>query len=239
MNDEFLVPMVYEFFIFGLTLIIVLMIAKRYRERKNIVIRYMFLFSVMMSLSILIAAFSRVLRYTDLWSLESGEKIELLAVTTALIGFGNVFMLGFCLEVFFKGTSTPRGRIIMVIYSILMVGFAIFAVWTGIFVRDLTEMIWGVLIVLSLLVYGTTMYSALKLTFRLEPGADKKGVQFIALSPLSIIMVFVLFFMDRIAGGDFTVYYYLAWFFVVISTITMYIGVIRPKWAINQPEMEE
>ncbi|TFG18757.1 MAG: hypothetical protein EU530_08260 [Promethearchaeota archaeon] len=240
-NPDVLFPMIYEFSIYAGCLLMVIIIGQRYRERKKPVIKYMFYFSFFMSLAILLAAFSRVLRYTELWIIQiyPEVKLEFLAFTICFIAIGNIFMLAFCLEVFTKkGVKSTVGIAFLTVYSVLIAGFCVYSIWTGLFVVDLTEMIWGIAIVLSLFVYGWTMVAALALAFKLEKGPDRVGTLFISISPISIMMVFVMFFLDRMFGGNFTVFYYIGWVFVIISMFFMYLGVIRPKWVFKERKIE-
>lgn len=187
------------------------------------------------------AAFSRVLRYTNLWLIQiyPEVKLEFLAFTICFIAIGNIFMLAFCLEVFTqKGVKSKIGILILAVYSVLIAGFCVYAVWTGLFVEDLTEMIWGIAIGLSVPVYGWTMIAALVLAFKVEKGPDRVSTLLISISPISIIMVFVMFFLDRVFGGNFTVYYYIGWVFVIISMIGLYLGVIRPRWVFKEKKIE-
>ncbi|MBN2156060.1 MAG: hypothetical protein JW776_08455 [Candidatus Lokiarchaeota archaeon] len=233
-NPQFLFPMIYEFVIYFFTLLMVIVIGRRYREKRKPVVRFMFFFALMMSTGILMAAFSRVLRYTALWEVRPGVFIEFLTFTISFIALGNIFMLAFCLEVFYKGPGSRWGIFIMAIYSVATAWFILFAIYTGLFVVDLTELIWGVAIVLSLFVYGTTMIAALRLAVRMDKGPDRVSAVMISISPLSILCVFVMFFLDRIFGGNFTPFYYSGWVFVIISMVFLYIGVIRPKWAFKK-----
>ena len=227
-----LIPMIYEFFIYIGCLAMVIVIGNRFRERKKPVIRFMFFFSLFMSLAILMAAFSRVLRLTNLWEIQPGVYLEFLTFTICFIAIGNIFMLAFCLEVFTKkGAKSTIGIVILVIYSVLTGGFIGYTVIKGWNVVDLTEIIWGIAIVLSIFVYGWTMIAALKLAFKVEKGPDKVATFFISISPISILLVFVMFFLDRLAGGEYSPFYYVGWVFVVVSMFFMYLGVIRPKWA--------
>jgi hypothetical protein len=234
-NSAVLVPMIYEWCIYILCLLMVIVIGKRYRERKTPVVKYMFFFSFFMSTAILMAAFSRVLRFTELWEIRPGVFLEFLAFTICFIAIGNIFMLAFCLEVFTKnGASSKWSVITLAIYSPAIAWFCVFTLYSGLFVVDLTELIWGIAIVLSLFVYGWTMIAALGLTFRMNRGPDKVSAFMISLSPISILCVFIMFFLDRMFGGNFTPFYYAGWAFVIVSMVTIYIGVIRPKWVFKE-----
>ena len=144
-------------------------------------------------------------------------------------------MLLFCLEVFTEiGTKSNAGKAIIICYSIATLAFIIFAIWTGILVEDLTTWIWGGAIILSIFVYGWTMIAALRIASKLEKGPDKVSTYMISVSPISIMFVFVMFFIDRMVGGNFSPFYYAGWAFVIVSLIFMYIGVIRPKFLFKQ-----
>jgi hypothetical protein len=213
----------------------VIVIGKRYRERKKPIVLYMFLFSLSMSFAILMAAFSRVLRYTGLWEVQPGVFLEFLTFTVCFISIGNIFMLIFCLEVFTReGTKSKWAIAVIIIYSLASLGFIIYSIITGWDYIDLTTEIWGIAIGLSLFAYVPTMIAAIRLTVRVENRSDKISALSLAISPLSIMMVFVMFFLDRIFGGNFTVYYYIGWVWVIISMVFMYIGVIRPRWAYKE-----
>ena len=191
-DSQFLVPMIYEFCIYFFCLLIVLVIGKRYRKRKKLVVKHMFYFSLFMSMAILMAAVSRVLRYTEIWNLPSGDKLELLAFTISFIGIGNIFHLAFGLEVFSKHGSKSKVAITIIsIYSVLIAGFIVYAIYAGLFVEDLTELIWGLAIGLSIFVYGWTMIAAFRLATKLERGPDKSATIWISISPISIMMVFI------------------------------------------------
>ena len=63
---------------------------------------------------------------------------------------------------------------------------------------------------------------------------EKRSTQVIVFTPICLLIIFVCFFLDRILGGNFTIFYYFGWFFALISIITIYTGVIRPQWFVNK-----
>ena len=89
---------------------------------------------------------------------------------------------------------------------------------------------------LSLFVYGWTMIAALNLAFKMPKGPDRAATFMISISPISILLVFVMFFLDRMFGGNYTAFYYVGWVFVIISMFFMYLGVIRPSWAFKKTD---
>ena len=234
MASPYLIPMIYELIIFLIAISISFLMLKRYSERKNTVIRMIFLFTLMMTLSILTAAISRLLRLTEVWEIQPNQYLELLAVSVCFIAIANVFMLSFCLEVFYSTMEPERKKGILVIYSLVAMGFVIFALVTGLFEVDLTELIWGFLILISSIVLGFTAFASFKLAKKLEKPLDKRSTQIIGLGPINILLVFVMFLLDRMVGGNFSIFYYFGWAFVVSAALLLYIGVIRPEWFVKK-----
>ena len=116
----------------------------------------------------------------------------------------------------------------------MAVGFVIFALLTGLFAVDLTELIWGILILISSVVLGFTAFASFKLSKSLKNPLDKRSTQFIGLGPINILFVFVMFFVDRMVGGNFSLFYYFAWAFVVVAALVLYVGLIRPDWFVKK-----
>lgn len=234
-NTQYIGPMIYEFIIGIIALIVILKIAQKYREKRNNVTLFMFLFSFILNLAVFVAAVSRVLRVTNLWEINpvTGTYLELLAVTVSLIAIANIFLLAFTLEVFYNGMDQRKNKLYVLGYSVIVAIFVIFSILTGIETVDLTLPIWAFLVIISAVVYIFMIISAWKVARKIEPGLQKRSTQIIALSPLSFLTVFIFFMLDIIEGGNFTIFYYIGWVFALVSIFTLYIGVVRPGWFIN------
>lgn len=231
--SEHLIPMVYEFSISALCLFLVALIGKRYTERKTTVIKYLFAFGLTLTSAILIAAVSRILRLTGVWILDVGppeKKLELLAFTVSFIGFSDIFLTLFILEVFKDGAMVEKNRKYVVIVVILAIVNALFTITTGIYTEDLTDLNWILIICLSAPIYILLIKSSLNLAKRLEEPIPHKSMQLIAVGGFSILLVFVFFMLDAAVGGRYSPYYYVAWVFAVISELLLYTGVIQPDW---------
>ncbi len=230
MVSEFLIPMIYEFVIFALTISLTIAIGIRYQRKRNKVIQNMFFFTLTLALANLSAAISRVLRLTGIWEMADGSYLELLSFTVSFIGLSNIFMLMFGIEIFHAKLDPKKKRILILVYTVLTVGYIIFTLFTGLFSRDLTTAIWGILVVLSLAVDIYIIRASFILLHKLDDRTDIFFLRFIAMAPISLIFIYVFFFIDRIMGGDFTVFYYLGWLTVVFATMGLYIGVLRPTF---------
>ncbi len=222
--------MIYEFIIFGLTGGITIILGFRYNSRKNKVYKNLLIYVCIFASSNLSAAISRILRYTGAWEVSADRYLELLAVTVCLIALSNVFFLRFGIEIFHEKLSKSIKLLINVSYSVLTIAYIVFSLMTGLYVVDLTELIWGFLIAQSLIVIIYIFVSSFLLARRIDDPVDKAFVSLLAFSPVCIIMIFALFLLDRIMGGNFTIFYYLGWLMGVFASIILYFSVARPKF---------
>lgn len=230
MVSHYLIPMIYEFVIFSLTGMITFQVGKRLYEKRNNVIKFMFFFTLMMAFANLSAAISRILRLTNLWELQDGQYLELLALTVIFIAISNIFLLMFGLEIFHAKITPANKKILIGIYSGLVCGFSVFSLWKGLFVVDLTTSIWAILVILSLLVDVYIIFASFRLIPKLDETKDKFFVRFIAFSPIILIFIYIFFMMDIIFGGNFTIFYYLGWFAALMADVSLAIGVLRPEF---------
>ncbi|MBD3230915.1 MAG: hypothetical protein GF329_22240 [Candidatus Lokiarchaeota archaeon] len=62
----------------------------------------------------------------------------------------------------------------------------------------------------------------------------KHGSQFIGLSGIVMLFINIMFVIDELItpgiGGSFSIFYYLAWIFVILSELFVYLDFILPKW---------
>lgn len=240
MNKIHLIPMIYEFFISSICLILVRNIARKYIERKKPVIKYLFLFTLMLSFSVFVAAISRILRLTDLWilvpdnpltpNIDESIKIELLSITVSLIAVSDLFLVVFILEVFYNGAFIEKNKKIIYLYLILSSFSSIYSISTGIFVEDLTNQIWLFVILISAPLYVILTRSSFKLSRRIDDPLDKLSMKLMGFGGISILLVFILFLLDAMVGGKYSPFYYIAWSFAMISIVFLYISVLQPVW---------
>ncbi len=180
--------------------------------------------------SALTSAISRILRITGIWEVAPGQFLELLTFTVILVGISDVFVLAFCLEVFYEGATKGRNKYVLLIYVGLVGLFVYYAISKGLFEVNLDNTIWLFVIVLSIAVYIILIRSALKLARKLEDPIAKTGMHLIAAGPACLLGTFALFTVDSLLGADFTPYYYPAWLFALAFVVLMYLGVVQPDW---------
>lgn len=229
-NMEYLGPMIYEFSISILSTLVIIPIAKKYLVKKTQLLKSIIWFISCLGLSVFSAAISRLFRFTGAWELPNGNKLELLAFTLSFIALSNIFMMDFGFQVFQKEDQIKRNRTIVFIYAVLNVVFIGYTMVSGLFVEDLTTTIWGILMGLSLITFILVSGMSFRLARKLEDKKDRRAIVMIGVSPIAMFLIFIAFFIDRLMGGHFTVFYYIGWAFVPFVSFFIATGVLRPKW---------
>ncbi|MHA1731345.1 MAG: hypothetical protein ACTSU5_05345 [Promethearchaeota archaeon] len=232
LHTMYAVAAVYEFSIFAVGAFEIADLIKRYIERRTKATLFLCLAILLLLSAIFMAAFSRILRFTGAWEVAPGKFLELLVFSVSLIVVADVFYLAFTLEVFHEGFEKRGNRVVLVVYAALVALSVIYFLASGLFTVDLTEGIWMVVFALSIPVYVFMIRDARKLLRKLpeDDYLDRKSTAMISFSPMLILGTLFLFLLDRVFGGNFTVFYFLAWAFALASTFTIYLGFVRPEW---------
>ncbi|RLI66444.1 MAG: hypothetical protein DRO88_01900, partial [Promethearchaeia archaeon] len=204
-------------------------VGKRYQQKKNEVIRNIFLFTAFMALANLSAAVSRIIRILT-WEPDGPQNLEGLVFAVIFIAISNNFLLQFGLAIFHPDLEKQKKVGVISIYGILTLVFIIFALITGMYTEDLTTNIWSFLVILALIVDVYIFIGSFRMIRKLSNRVDKIFVLFILFTPISLVFVYIFFFIDILLGGKFTIFYYFGWLTGVIAAILLYFGVFRPKF---------
>ena len=192
--SEYTWPIIYEF---ALTLFIGFItyeIAKRYQKKKNIVIRNIFFFTTFLALATLSAAVSRIIRVL-VWE-HATRHLEGLVFAVISIAISNNFLLQFGLLIFHPDLEKQKKVGVISIYGILTLVFIIFALITGMYTEDLTTNIWSFLVILALIVDVYIFIGSFRMIRKLSNRVDKIFVLFILFTPISLVFVYIFFFID-------------------------------------------
>lgn len=235
-NTQYIIPLIFELVVTVFAIIVIAKIGQKYSQKKNKVTLYMFLFSLFITLAILISAIFRILEAIDAWNIitvGTNSYLNLLTLTVSLIGISNIFLLLFTLEVFY-GSYTDKGRnnTILIVYSLIAAIFVIYTLATALIVDNTTNFglnisIWIFLIIISAIVYIFMFQAIWKIVNQMENPKQKRNTKIISFSPLSFLLYLILFMINSIMGSEFSIYYYIGWIFVLITFITLYIGIAR------------
>ncbi len=230
MAPDYGLILLFEFIIVAGGIIVAYPLVKRHLEKKKPVTYLLMAAGGCQLGAALMSAASRIFRLTGLWIQPNGDKIELLALTVTMLAVGEIFWLGFVLEVFHDGIKQPKNMAVVIIYAALVAGYGVYAIWTGITTEDLTVEIWAMLVVLAAPVFLIFARAAWRMSQKVADPLLKRGSQLIGTGPLFLLLTFIFFMVDRILGGAFSPFYYIAWISAVIAIFFIYTGYVLPNW---------
>ncbi len=230
MAPDYGLILLFEFVIVAGGIIVAFPLVKRHLEKKKPVTYLLMAAGGCQLAAALMSAMSRILRLTGAWILPNGQNLELLAVTVTMLAAGEIFWLGFVLEVFYDGVAKPKNKSIVIIYAALVFVYGIYALQTGINVVDITAEIWALLVVLTAPVFLIFARAARRMSQKVADPLLKRGSQLIGTGPLFLLLTFIFFTVDRILGGAFSPFYYIAWISAVIAIFLIYTGYVLPNW---------
>ncbi len=237
MATDLVTVILFEFAISILGLFVIsIPIYKKYKDRKSKVTLFVFLGATLHLLAGIVSGVGRVLRYTNLWEIQPGIKLEFLTFTVALIAWGDAFFLAFTLEVFQGGINQRKNRILLAIFVIVVILFNVYDFATGLFIIDLPLQVWVFLILIA-------CFSSIYLTIiawmaskKFDSPVDRLCTKFIAIGSLIIMISFVFFSVESVLtysmGGDtqYSIYFFLGWWLLVLAIFILSTGYIQPKW---------
>ena len=244
MADLQFVGMLFETFIILVALILLVLILMKFYEKKHQLTLYLFLiflnyvFAIIFSwLSKIIVLYSGIDYVYNTILPDPGTLLSwlLLRITDFRISF--VFMsISIYLSYIFKVKIFAKGynkalRIIITIYAIITAGFALFVYQRG-------NTLYDVFAFLFVFIFMALIYIPFFIrSFQSYKDTDNKVFKtaFLSLAIMAIFFILVplSFLIDRIlilAGSPgFSLFYFLAWIFVIIAILGAYFGYIRPK----------
>lgn len=122
--------------------------------------------------------------------------------------------------------------------SIVVYSIGIFTIFYSLIVYERGTVILDVfafllVLIIITIVYVPFMVSSFKTAKSVDDMTFKRAFQSLALMSLCLILVLVMFLIDRIfillGSPGFTIFYFLAWIFVISAFLGAYLGYIRPK----------
>ncbi|MHA1752422.1 MAG: hypothetical protein ACTSWR_01515 [Candidatus Helarchaeota archaeon] len=158
-----------------------------------------------------------------------------IVIALTCFAIGNSFLMIF-LQNFFK-----KSKVLLIIYLIIN-AFAIISMswlsftitYLGTNAEQIFTDIWSFNALCTLFVTIYMAFISFRSASRTNKMVIKRGSQFIGLSGVFMLFINIFFVLDEIItpgfGGAFTIFYYLAWIFVVLSELFVYLGFILPKW---------
>ncbi|MHA1268347.1 MAG: hypothetical protein ACTSPY_01050 [Candidatus Helarchaeota archaeon] len=235
--------MIFELCISSGILIIAALFIYKYFKKKTKARLYMVLTMVWWILSGVFTSMGRVITVYNLfisgtfYTFSSPTYIPDFFIVFALAFFSiaNSFLMIF-LRNFFK-----KSKMLLYFYLILNSVAIIGMFWLSIVISSLGSnaesiftIVWGYNAICTIFVSMYMTVIALKSASKTNNLVIKRGSQFIGLSGIFMLFINVFFVLDEIIvpgfGGAFSIFYYLAWSFVILSELFVYLGFILPKW---------
>lgn len=227
------VALVYELFILAISLFIGHQLIQRYKTRRNKTLLFLMSWGTFLLLCVLFSVGGRVLRITGWRDLSDGRRLEFLALTVTCILAGAEFLMLFILDVFHGGIERTRNKQIAGVYGIGVAAAIIYVFASGaLFTEDVTVTIWILVNVVNGVVFAVLIKDAYSLLKRLgeDRPVERVSTKMILGSPAILIMVYLFFLVDRILGGRYSPFYYIAWATSLVAIVMLYIGYLQPDW---------
>ncbi len=227
---DYIFVMLFEFAVAVAGLVLAgIPLLKRHLQRKTRVSLYLNLTVYFLLAAVLIAGISRIVRMT-IWLPAPTPNIELLAFSVICVAISDLFMLAFTLEVFYEKATSGKNRFALFICVACVAAYGVYTIATGLFDEDLNDIIWLLVIILSVIVAMALIRSAARLSKKVEDPVGKWGLRFIAVGPVFLISTYALFLVDSFSGGKFSPFYYAAWIMAIVAVLFLYIGFVQPDW---------
>ncbi|MCJ7649870.1 MAG: hypothetical protein MUP85_14760 [Candidatus Lokiarchaeota archaeon] len=244
MSDLVFIGMVFELAIITCTVILLVLILMKYFQKKHQLTLYLFLIFLFYMIAIIFSWISKVLvlysgveynydtSIPDPGTLQSWFVFRIVDFRFSFFFLAIAIFISYVLKVnvFEKGYNRVH-KIIVIIYGIITMAFSLLGYIRGNTLPDAPAFL--LIFLFMAMIYFPFFISSYK-SFKLAKGKTFKNA-FISLALMSIFYILVPFnfLIDRLliqfGGPGFSLFYFLAWIFVLLGMIASYFGYIRPK----------
>lgn len=234
----------FETFIIIFSAILLILILQRYFIKHHKLTLYLFLIFLSWLLAIIFSWLSKVLELysnipylaigstSDPGTLESWIILRIVAfrISFVFVTIGTILSYLLKVNAFDKEFNKTQS---MVVYA-----FGFFTVFYSFVVYQRGTIIFDVfaflfVLILIAIVYLPFMISAYTTSKSVNDPTYKRAFQTLAFMSLCLVLVMLMFLIDRIlmllGNPGFTIFYFLAWIFVILAFLGAYLGYIRPK----------
>ncbi|TFG22862.1 MAG: hypothetical protein EU532_14030 [Promethearchaeota archaeon] len=151
-------------------------------------------------------------------------------ISFMFVTLGTIFSYLLMINVFDKEFNKTQ-QMIIYIYGIFTAFYSLIIYQRGLVILDVLAFLF--LLILISIIYIPFMISSFTHYKSVSDPDYKKAFLSLALMSLSFILVLLMFLIDRILilFGDpgFTMFYFMAWIFVLLGFLEAYLGYIKPK----------
>ena len=217
----------------------------KWRERKSDTAKFITItlfFYVFAVLWLFLALLEGYITGYKMWVYRIG-----MGIAYGSLALSNVYMIYFVEEIFgIKRFKTKPYRIFFIILAILMVlpnnyyGYLPDTkVGFGPSIRMITS---GAFIASSALLHLYIAWRTIRISRRIEDDYGRKGLLFIGLSQIAMILVYIFMIIDTMiflftdAAAGYSIYITLAWTMILVVITFLYLGFILPGWLKKRDE---
>ncbi|MBA7516472.1 hypothetical protein ES705_08520 [subsurface metagenome] len=245
MADLQFVGMVFETFIILVALIFLVLILMKFYEKKHQLTLYLFLIFLSYIIAIVFSWLSKIfalysgIDYVEYNTILPDPGTPLSWILLRIVDFRISFVflsIGIYLSYIFKVKVFGKGynkvlRIVITLYAIITAGFALFVYQRGYTLYDVFAFLF--IFIFMALIYIPFFIESFQSFKDTDNKVFKTAFLSLAIMAIFFILVPLSFLIDRIlilAGGPgFSLFYFLAWIFVIFAILGAYFGYIRPK----------
>lgn len=243
--DPVFIGMIFEMIITIIGAIISWLILRKYLIRRNQLTLYLFIIFINFVMAVIFAWISKIIVLTTEIDYEYNQpnvkfpntplnwllfrivdfRISILFVAIAVI-YSYLLKIGV-----FEKTYSKNQRILVFIFGGYVIFFTVFVYERGNTLLDAINF-------LNILIFMAAIYISfiIRLMEAYKTVSDptfKRAFLSLAIMSLSFILTFIFVLIDRITiimgSQGFTIFYFLAWSFVIVGFLGAYLGYIRPK----------
>ncbi|KKM07131.1 hypothetical protein LCGC14_1737030 [marine sediment metagenome] len=229
------VGMVFELFIIIITAVLLILIFKKYLIKRHYFTLLLFLIFINYFIAIIFSWISKVFVVFVIDVVQDGSIIAWCYNIIVDFRLSELFVtiaifLSYILKVsvFEKGYNTIQ-KFAVIIYGIFTCIYVLFIYENGNTILDIIAFL--IVFIYMVMVYAPFLQRALQ-AYRGLPEFSQAFLS-LAIMSISFMLIFLNFAIDRVliflGSPGFTLFYFLAWIFVIVGIFGAYYGYIRPK----------
>ncbi|TXT53435.1 MAG: membrane protein of unknown function [Promethearchaeota archaeon] len=242
MSEEIIlnfIGMIFESFIIIIAVILLILIMQRYYEKRHELTLYLFSIFLNYVIAILFSWLSKIMVVAQIFNILDPTsllgwflyRIKDFRLSEFFVVIGIFISYIFKVKIFDDGEYNLLQKYLVIAYGIA----------SGIYIlifyqvnNVLLDVIAFLLVAFYMcIIYIPFMRSSIKAYKSVEQEGFKNAFLSLTVMAFSFLLIFFNFFIDRLfilfGSLGFTLFYYLAWSFVLVSVISAYLGYIKPK----------
>ena len=231
----------------GIFLVIIsILLFGRYFDRKRNATLYLSLAVLSLGIGVIVTGLGRLFAlFEGITAAYHGYQYTpfvWIALALTLNVVGDIFFLLFINDVFYE--SNKKFAVFVIILGGILALLQGILIPTPVIVPatsepvqlyiDMFQVIWLGHALFTFATGGIVIYSTLKFSRKDRPLVEKRGLQLISVLGFGLALTNIMFIIDEFMtpyfGGNFSIFYYLAWVCAYVGIIFAYLGFVLPNW---------